>query len=241
VPGPARPFLKPVLAALRRWDRHAAARPNLYVANSRHVADEIKRLYRRQAVVINPPVSLDRFAPLDTPREGANGCYLVVARLLPYKRVDLAIKACMRRGARLVVVGEGPEQAALMRLAGKNIEFRPRLDDAELSRLYASAYALLQCGMEDFGIAPLEANASGRPVAAYAAGGALDTVIEGRTGVLFERQTEDSIYEALDRLETKQWNPDELRKHAASFGEERFAAQMRSTIQAALGRAEPKP
>jgi glycosyltransferase involved in cell wall biosynthesis len=171
---------------------------------------------------------------LDRSKEQSGGYYLVVARLLPYKRVDLAIRTCMKRDAHLVVVGEGPERSALMRIAGENIVFRPQVDDDELAGLYGGAKALLQCGKEDFGIAPLEANASGRPVVAYAAGGALDTVLDGHTGILFHQQTEESLRGALDRLESGTWKPDDLRRHAARFGEERFRVEIHGAIQEAL-------
>jgi glycosyltransferase involved in cell wall biosynthesis len=230
VPAAARPLLAPVLAALRRWDAAAARRPDLYVANSRHVAEEIKRIYGRDAPIVFPPVSVERFASTALAEEPAEPYFLVVARLLPYKRVDLAIRACVRRGAKLVVVGDGPERDALVSLAGGAVTFVPRADDDELARLYAGATALIQCGKEDFGIAPLEANASGRPVVAFGEGGALDTVVDGQTGILFAEQSVDAVFAALGRCVETVWSQESLRAYATRFGEERFIADLRTTI-----------
>jgi glycosyltransferase involved in cell wall biosynthesis len=238
VPGWGRTLVAPVLAAIRRWDRHAAWRPDVTVANSKGIAFKIRRFYGRTAEVIYPPVDVERFPTsgrgwsTQTPAEPA---YLTVARLLPYKRIDLAVRACTERGARLVVVGEGPALQTLRSIAGPTVTFAGRVPEAELIRLYTSSRALIQCGEEDFGIALLEANAAGRPVVAYSAGGALETVVDGETGVLHRSQTTESLHGALDRIESQTWSPAPLRRHASRFGEARFQHELRSLIATNLG------
>src|SRR6185312_11332604 len=179
---------------------------------------------RRESTVIYPPVNCDAFDVQAGAR--AEDYYLIVARLMPYKRIDLAIDAFTRLGIKLKIVGSGCNLPELRARAGRNVEFVGRVSDAELKQLYAGCRGLLFPGEEDFGIAPLEANASGRPVIAYAAGGALDTVVDGRTGVLFERQEVDSLIEDVRRAEATGWEQNELRQHARKFDREVFREQL---------------
>lgn len=225
VPAKVRPLLAPVLGWLRRWDRAASRRPDLYVAISRTVADRIKSVYGREARVVRPPLDLSRFRPVG-PTESVAPYYLMVSRLLPYKRVDLAVQACAARGSRLVVVGSGPAEQTLRRLAGPTVEFRSGLNEVELTELLANCVAVVQPGLEDLGFAPLEANACGRPALAYAAGGALETVVDGVTGVHFGEQSVASLVAAMDRVEASLWDGDILRTHAATMGEERFHREL---------------
>lgn len=236
VPWWGRPLLGPVFRALRRWDHAAAARPDVFLANSANTARRLADLYGREAEVVHPPVDVSRFNAA-TADPTVEPFYLVVARLLPYKRVDLAVRVCTERGARLVVVGDGPARRSLERSAGPTVTFAGRVGDDELPTLYASARALVQCGEEDFGIVPVEANAAGRPVVAFAAGGALETVIDGKTGILFAEQSDEVLHAALDRLEAEDWDPAVLRGHAAGFSAERFARELRRTISECIGAA----
>jgi glycosyltransferase involved in cell wall biosynthesis len=219
----ARPLLAPVLAGLRRWDARAGQRPDRYLANSQVVAGRIEKVYGRQAHVVHPPVDLDRFAgPVDDSRVPSEPYYLVVSRLLGYKRVDLAAAACRQRGHRLVVVGDGPARARVEAAAGPGCELRGRVDEPELRALLAHCRAVIHPGEEDFGFMPIEANAAGRPVVTVASGGALETVVDGMTGVLFRGDRPEDLNAALDRLESRSWDADALRTHAQRFSEPRF-------------------
>jgi glycosyltransferase involved in cell wall biosynthesis len=222
----ARLALAPAIAWLRRWDLRTAARPDQYIAISSVVAERIRRWYGRDSKVIPPPVDITRFGPSD----GVDGYYLVVSRLNGYKRIDLAVEAFSRIGLPLLVVGEGPQRADLERRAGGNVRFLGALPDPEVAALYARCKALVLPGEEDFGLTVIEANASGRPVVAFGAGGALDSVVDGVTGVLFEHQSIDSLTAAVDRCERQVWSSGLLRRHAEAFGEEAF----RSRFMAAL-------
>lgn len=235
LPRGARALTRPVLAAVRRWDQRAAARPETYVAISRGIAWRIRRAYKRNASVLYPPVEVDRIPLPSRWSNPAGGFYLVVARLLAYKRVDIAVRACTERGARLVVVGEGPARRRLERIAGPTVTFAGRASETELLRLYAECRALIQCGEEDFGIALLEANAAGRPVVAYSAGGALETVLDGETGALFREQSVASLSEALDRIERGEWDAMDLRRHAHRFDEAHFREGLSSMIETRIG------
>lgn len=237
VPAWSRRALAPLLGSLRRWDREASTRPDLYVANSRVTAGRIARAYGRRSEVIHPPVELGRFtaaepAP-DTPIPD-EPYYLAVARLLSYKRIDLAAGACRRLGRRLVVVGAGPAAARVREAGGPNVEIRSRVTDPELVALLRECTALLQPGVEDFGLAPLEANAAGRPVVAFGEGGALETVLRGTTGLVFHDQSVEAVSDAMTRVEEQEWDPSVLRRHAASFGEAAFHARLRDRLEAAL-------
>lgn len=224
----ARLVLPAAISRLRSWDVATAQNVDRFLAISRTVAARIRKYYRRDAKVIYPPVDCDAFSHTQ-PR--VDDYYLIVSRLIPYKRIDLAVDAFSKLGIKLKIVSSaGRDLAALRARAARNVEFVGRVSDDELKRLYAGCRALVFPGEEDFGIAPLEANASGRPVVAYAAGGALDTVQDGLTGVLFEQQQVDSLVQAVRRLEAGSWDPDQLRAHARTFDSEVFRAQMRAFV-----------
>jgi glycosyltransferase involved in cell wall biosynthesis len=214
------PFFR---GGLQRWDVRTAASVDHFIANSAHVAQRIKRHYGRDSTVIHPPVEAERFAPVEEPED----YYLVLSALAPYKRVDLAVRACTRLGYRLKVAGTGPEEARLKELAGPKVEFLGWQPDEALPELYAKARAFIFPGEEDFGITPLESMASGRPVVAFGKGGALETVMgtggtEGRpaTGRFFYEQSEDALAAALQEVEAEldSFDPGALARHAAGFG-----------------------
>src|SRR5579859_5409030 len=224
----ARLVLPAAISQLRSWDVATAQNVDRFLAISRTVAGRIRKYYRRDATVIYPPVNCDAFS---VPACRVEDYYLIVSRLIPYKRIDLAVDAFTRLGIRLKIVGSGGRDLPALRArAGRNVEFVGRVSDATLKQLYAGCRGLVFPGEEDFGIAPLEANASGRPVIAYAAGGALDTVIDGRTGVLFDEQQVDPLISAIRRAEATQWEPDELRAHARKFDSQVFREQFQQFV-----------
>lgn len=225
----ARPLLPPTIRALRRWDRRVAMRPHFYVAMNRGGAERIRTVYGREAAIIHPPVETGKFHIAPT----TGDYHLAVARLVAHKGLDIAIRAFNGMGRRLVVVGDGPMRADLERLAGPTIDFRGRVEEEELVGLFGRARALVVPGEEDFGIVPLEANASGRPVIAFRAGGALETVIDGVTGVHFAPATPSALAEAVERAESLAFDPMVLRTHAEAFGTEGFAARIRSFVERA--------
>lgn len=236
-----RALMPPVAAALRRWDRRSSARVHHFVAISRHVAARIQSCYGRSAEVIYPPVDLDRI-PLTQESDGE--FYLVVSALAPYKRIDLAVQAATRLGRRLIVAGAGPEAARLERLAGPSVEFLGGRSDADIAELYRRCRAVLFPGLEDFGIVPLESMAAGRPVIAFAAGGALETVIpldggeESPTGVFFHEQTVEALAAAILTFERQahRFVPKSLRARAEPFDRPRFKQQVADYLAARLGR-----
>jgi glycosyltransferase involved in cell wall biosynthesis len=210
---------------LRRWDVATAAGPFRFAANSANVRERIRRLYRRDAAVIHPPVDAAFF----TPSARDDGYYLVVSAFVPYKRVDLAVAACTAAGERLVVVGDGPDAARLRALAGPGVTFAGRVEDDGLRHLYAGCRALLFPGEEDFGIVPLEAMASGKPVAAFGRGGALESVVAegaGRTGVFFREQSVEALVAALRHLRDHPIDPGAARKRALEFDRTVFLERM---------------
>jgi glycosyltransferase involved in cell wall biosynthesis len=194
------------------------------------VVDRIRATYQRPAEVMHTPVDTARCHA--APQR--DDFYLVVSRLAPYKRIDLAVEAFNRLGKRLVVIGDGPDAKALRRMAGPTVELLGRLPDEEVAQYYATARGFILPGEEDFGITPLEANASGCPVIAYRAGGALDTVIDGETGVHFARPDAASLADAVQRSEQILWNPRALRAHAEHFSEPAFKARMFDAVDRAL-------
>jgi len=226
------------------------------VAISGHVARRIRRCYGRDATVIYPPVDVQRFRP----GEGEGDYYLVVSALVPYKRVDLAVAACTRLRRPLKVVGNGPEERRLRRLAGPTLEFLGTRSDPEVAALYAGCRALLFPGLEDFGIVPLEAQAAGRPVIAYGEGGACETVVPLNpepaagsvapapggpgvepTGIFFYHQTADALAEAIERFErhAQAFHPKVLRDHALAFDRPLFKEAMARYLGVPSGEAVP--
>lgn len=219
--GPLERLLMPPLTAwLRRWDTRTAAGVDHFVAISHAVLGRIRDAYGRDAEVVHPPVAVDEFAP----SEEREDYYLAVGRLVPYKRFDLAVEAFNSLGRRLIVIGDGEEMERLRRLAGPTVTFLGRQPDAVLRRHYARCRALVFPGIEDFGLVPVEAMASGRPVIAYGEGGALDTVREGETGLFFHRQTPEALAEAVRRFERveERFRPDRIRTHAERFDRRHF-------------------
>jgi len=214
-----RAVLPSFLWALRKWDLRAAQQPNYYIANSRLVAERIKKIYGREAHVIPPPIEVNRFHMSNDIQD----YYLVVSRLIPYKRIDLAIEACKRMNRRLVIIGDGPDRARLEKLADDRIEFLGRQPDQIVNYYAARCRALLFPGEEDFGMAPLEANAAGRPVIAYRGGGAVETVIDGKTGLFFDSPDSQALCKAIERFESMVWSQILLRRHAEKFDSNVFA------------------
>ena len=228
-----RPLAAPLLTYLRAWDVAASLRVDHHIANSREVAGRIAKHYRRSATVIPPPIRVAEFPVAAAPPDDAP--YMVVSRLVPYKRVDLAILAAKEAGRRLVVVGEGPEYGRLRGLAGPGVTFTGQLPDADVVKALAGCRALLFCGHEDFGLVPLEAIASGRPVVAFGRGGATETVVDGETGVFFHDADPRAIAGAMATLEARAWDPLALRAHAAGFDEAVFAARLHGLIDSLFG------
>lgn len=226
-----RALIAPIAHWLRLWDRLSADRVDHFVAISHEVAGRIRKHYRRDSEVVYPPVDIDRIRPDGEP---ADDFYLVVSRLVPYKRIDLAVAAATRLQRRLVVVGSGPERKRLEAMAGPTVEFRGHLPDDEVARLLARCRAFLFPGYEDFGIAPVEAQAAGRPVVAFARGGATETVIDGETGVLFAEQTVESLLEAMRVLDRLRIDPAACRRQAEMFSATRFREELTRVLEARL-------
>jgi glycosyltransferase involved in cell wall biosynthesis len=219
-------LLPPMIGALREWDKAASCSPDHFVANSKTVARRIERAYGRTAEVIHPPIDVNRFRSSKEQED----YYLVLARLIPYKRLDLAIDACSALGRRLMVIGDGPDQGRLMARAGPTVKFLNRVSDAEVEHYAARCRALIFPGEEDFGMAPLEIAAAGRPTIAYRAGGAVETIVDGVTGVFFDRQDASSLGEAIQRFERQEWSAKALRSHAERFGIDVFQSRFRQFL-----------
>jgi len=224
--GALNPLVKAVMpylsSYLRVWDRCAADRVDHFVAISRHVAARIKKYYRREAEVIYPPVNTSWLRPSSS----VDDFFLLVGRLIPYKRADIAVEAFNRLGLPLKIAGTGSELESLRRMAKPNVEFLGRVSDQELAELYSRCLALIFPQEEDFGIVPLEAMAAGRPVIAYRAGGALETVVEGETGLFFDRQDAECLADAVRRFDPGRFEPRKARAQALRFDVEVFKSEM---------------
>lgn len=230
LPPGARWTARLALAALRRWDRRAGRRVRHLACISEHVAGRIRRAYGREARVIYPPVRTELFRPDGAPGEA----FLCVSALAPYKRLDVAVDAFTRLGWPLDVVGTGPEAARLRRRAGPSIRLLGWQDDAALRVAYARCRAFVFPAEEEFGIAPLEAMAAGRPVIAYGHGALTETVVDGVTGLFFREQTAEALVDALRRFEVTGWSPEKIRAHALRFGEAQFRAEFEGFVGACL-------
>ena len=219
---------RPIMSRMARWDAATAVRAHRFVAISRHVSGRIARYYNRRASVVYPPVDTAFYRPAAVIPENH---FLIVSALVPYKRIDLAIEACRRAGAPLRIVGDGPERSRLERMASGDVTFLGPLSNEAIRDEYRRALACILPGEEDFGIAPLEAQACGRPVVALARGGALETVVDGETGVLFDQLHPDSLCAALDRVVQLRVDTARVREHAEQFSRERHVTQMRQMIE----------
>ena len=229
--------LRPILAGLARWDRATEGRVHRYLAISQYVARRIALYYNRESTLVYPPVDTDFYTP--EPVASIQPRFLVVSALVPYKKVDLAMKAARQAGVGLTVVGNGPERENLEQLAGDGIELLGWRTDEEIRDLYRQSVATILPGEEDFGIVPVEAQACGRPVIALGRGGALDTVIDGETGLLFAEPSVDALADAMTRAAAQSWDSMRIRRHAERFSRVRFVNDVQrvvdDTLQAPAG------
>ncbi|MFH1598097.1 MAG: glycosyltransferase [Patescibacteria group bacterium] len=214
------------LKKLRMWDRLAAERVDKYIANSQFVKDRIKKYYKRSSDVINPPVDTSRFQISDE----VGDYYLLVSRLRPYKKVDLAITAFNNLKIPLKIIGTGEEEKKLRKMAGPNIEFLGAISDDRIRDYYSKCKAFINPQEEDFGIAAVEAMASGRPVIAFQSGGATESIIEGKTGVFFDEQSWEALADAVLRFKPQDYNPEEIRQHAQKFEVGEFKRKIKEYI-----------
>jgi glycosyltransferase involved in cell wall biosynthesis len=214
----ARMILAPTIAVLRQWDYTTAARVDYFLANSPNVAARIAKYYRRDSVYIPPPIDTSQFE-ISSHQENY---FLVVSRLIPYKRVDRAISAFNKLGLPLRIIGSGRDEGRLRRLAGPTIQFMGRQSDQEVRRQLAACRAFIFPGEDDFGLTPLEAQACGRPVIAYGAGGALHTIVPGKTGMFFHSPEVDSLAAAVSEFRDDRFDPEIIRQHALSFDTRQF-------------------
>ena len=225
-------FMEKWMTNIRLWDYVSSQRVDSLIANSKYISRRIKKFWNRDSSVIYPPVNTKRFFPdFSKPREDF---YVAFSRLVSYKRIDLAVKACIKTEKKLVVIGAGPEDKNLKELAKghSNITFLGRAPDEVVRDNFQRCKAFLFCAEEDFGIAPLEAMSCGAPVIAFGRGGACETVVEGKTGTFFDKQESDSLVEAIRRFENMTLDsPKEISKHGQSFSEEKFLSQLQAVIK----------
>ena len=246
LPPALRTALRPLIAVLRRWDYRAAQRVTHFIAISSEVQARIRRRYNRDAVIIYPPVDVALFSPSTSsgpdpsvgsgrrPAPVLGEYYLIVSRLIPYRRIDLAVRAFNQLGLRLLIVGDGRARSRLEALAGPNVTFLGRVPDEELPHLFAACRSYVLPGAEDFGIAPVQAQAAGRPVIAYGVGGALDTVVEGETGVFFREPTPEALAAAVRDFDPDAIDPLACRANAERFSVGVFKKKLNSFIEEAL-------
>ena len=228
LPAVARPLAAATLNRLRAWDYTTAGRVDTFIANSRTTQHRIGKHYRRESLLLHPPIDVDHFTPSGADK---GDYYLVASRLVPYKRVDLAVAATGILGRRLIVVGGGPGEEAVRGAA--HVDYRGHVSDAELLDLMRGARAMIFPAYEDFGMAPVEMMACGRPVIAYGAGGALETVVDGVTGVFAAGQDVDAFVAAIRRCEETAFDPARLRAHAETFSRRRYVTALRALVEEA--------
>ena len=224
--------LRPILAALARWDRTTAGRVDSFVANSRYVAERIRRYYNRESTVVYPPVDTAFYRP-DAELCPTRCGLLVVSALVPYKRLDVAIDACRRLGEPLTIVGTGPERERLQAMAGSDVTFLGWQSNEHIRDLYRRSSATLLPGVEDFGMVPVEAQACGCPVVALGDGGAAETVVDGETGVLVLDPSVEAFADGLSRVRTTAFDEGSLRAHALRFSHEQFVTGFQAAVSAA--------
>ena len=228
------PLIKPILESLRETDLTYSQEPDLYIANSSTVAKRIEKTYNRKALVINYPIETDKFIF----SEQKEDFYLMSSRFISYKRIDIAVEAFNWLGYPLVIIGDGPERKRIEGKALENIKFLGYVDDQWRTHLMAKAQAVIVTALEDYGLVPIEANASGTPVIAYGAGGVLDTQVPGKTGILFKPQSPEALQKAVIQAQTTDWDYHYIRHHAVSnFSESVFFQQVRQLIQEFCGKS----
>jgi len=239
---PLRPILSPVarvmLGRLRQWDYIAAQRVDSFITVSEAVRERIAKYYRRESEVVPCPINLDRFHFDGQPLATA-GPFLVVSRLVHYKRTEVAVEACTRLGLPLIVIGQGSEMDGLRKLAGPSVRFLGEVNDRDLEEAYRDCRALIYTPEEDLGLAPIEAMATGRPVLALNAGGAKETVLPGITGELYEDAGVDALVEALQRFHPETYDPAMCRARAEEFSPSQFRTKIRAILERELGCALP--
>ena len=226
-PGFIKKVIPPFLNYLRLWDEAAADRPDEYLANSQFVASRVKKYYRRKAQVVYPPVKTDYFYIAKEPED----YFLMVARFLPYKKIDLAIEAFNRLGWPLKIIGDGPEKKRLKKMARANIEFVGLINDEQLKEYYAKCRAFIFPQEEDFGITAVEAMSAGRPVIAFRAGGALEIVKEGETGLFFEEETPESLMAVLQKFRPADFSAQAIRDYVRQFDKEVFKNKIKQFVE----------
>jgi glycosyltransferase involved in cell wall biosynthesis len=227
-----RTILPPVLKWLKAWDLKTAGTVDHFIANSRTTQKRIKLFYGRESDVIHPPVDTSFFKPYNNKIEDY---FLVLSRLNPYKHIDLAVEAFNELGLPLYVVGAGPDWERLRKIAKPNIKFLGRVSDSEIVKYYSGCRAFILPGEEDFGLTPVEAQACGRPVIAYKAGGALESVVEGETGTFFEEQKVFSLVGAVKRFEKMSFDTKKIREHALKFDKDIFKEKIREYVNGQRG------
>jgi len=228
---PIEMVLRPIIERMKKWDYNAAQRVTHFIAISTEIQERIQTYYDRESVIIFPPVDTSRFQPVA--ESEVEDYYLIVSRLIPYKRIDLAIEVANRLGVKLKVGGKGRDMERLQAMAGDTVEFLGYVPDEDLPELMAKAKAFMFPGLEDFGITPVQAQAAGRPVIAYRGGGALDTVIENVTGVTFPELTADSLEHAMKDFDSSAYDPVTIRNHALQFDTQVFLNRMDSFLEQA--------
>lgn len=222
------PSIRKQIKKIREWDYCAAQRVDKYIANSSHIGGQIKKYYERESEVIYPPVHTEKFKPVSSPTEDY---YFSVGRLIPYKKFDLLVQTFNELGLPLKIAGTGPDLGKLKAMAKPNVEVLGYVDDKKLVNLYANCKGFLFPQIEDAGIVPLEAMSCGRPVIALNRGGSLDTMIDGKTGVLFDEQTVESLSKAIQRFEKMKFDSKVIRKHAEQFDVEHFKKKILAHIE----------
>jgi glycosyltransferase involved in cell wall biosynthesis len=222
------PLARPLIRRLVEWDKRAAQRPTVFVANSQNVAKRVSQYYGRDSHVLHCPVDIDRF----TVGEGRGDYFFIASRLLPYKHIERAIRAAAMAGVPLLIAGTGPAQHDLAKIArGTTSKLLGFITDAQVNALLGNARAAILPGEEDFGLVPLEAAACGRPTIAYARGGALETILPGRTGELFSEPTVESLAQAMRQLDDRRYDASVLREHAAQFAPAQFISRLKSIVE----------
>ncbi|MBI2438983.1 MAG: glycosyltransferase [Candidatus Moranbacteria bacterium] len=218
-------FMNPI----RLWDKASADRVDRFLANSQFVAKRIRKYYQKEAIVVHPPVNVNRFYVASSEERGKY--FLMVGRLIAYKRHDIAIEACNRLGLPLKIIGRGPELERLKKIAGPTVEFLGRVEEEDLPKYYAECRGFIFPQEEDFGIVAIEAMAAGRPLIAYRGGDIVEHLEEGKMGVFFEEQTTEAIVAALQKFDESRYDPAFIRSHALPFDKERFKATIKNYVE----------